>query len=172
MAPLRPPFLYSIAPATLSCASCYPKCVKQNSILTTLFSKIRTALCKTQKKHFLSLRACSLQIFESFLQTHRRIIECFGLEGTFRCHPAQPPCSEQGHLQLDQVAQSPVQPGLGCFQGWGLHCLSGQPVPVFQHPHCKKFLPYIQSKSTLFYPCPITTGLAKKLFPIFFISPL
>ncbi|NXL43142.1 ROS1 kinase, partial [Podilymbus podiceps] len=30
----------------------------------------------------------------------------------------------------DQVAQSPVQPGLECFQGWGLHHLSGQPVPV------------------------------------------
>jgi len=39
-----------------------------------------------------------------------RITECFGLEGTFRCYLAQPPCSEQGHLQLDQVAQSPVHP--------------------------------------------------------------
>jgi len=28
------------------------------------------------------------------------IIECFGLEGTFRGHPAHPPCSEQGLLQL------------------------------------------------------------------------
>jgi len=31
---------------------------------------------------------------------------------TFRGHLAQTPCSEQGHLPLDQVAQSPVQPGL------------------------------------------------------------
>ncbi|KAK4828850.1 LOW QUALITY PROTEIN: hypothetical protein QYF61_000907 [Mycteria americana] len=37
------------------------------------------------------------------------------------------PLQEQGHLQLDQVAQSPIQPDLECFQGWGLHCLSGQP---------------------------------------------
>jgi len=72
-----------------------------------------------------------------------RIIECFGLEGTFRGHLAQPPCSEQGHLQLDQVAQSPVQPGLECFQGGGLHCFSGQSVPVFHSPHGKKFLPRI-----------------------------
>ena len=72
-----------------------------------------------------------------------RIVECFGLEGTFRGQLAQPPCSEQGHLQLDQVAQSPIQPGFECFQEWGLHYLSGQPVPVFHHPYGKKFLPYI-----------------------------
>jgi len=36
-------------------------------------------------------------------QIHR-IIECFGLEGTFRGHLAQRPCSKQGHLQLEQVA--------------------------------------------------------------------
>jgi len=46
-----------------------------------------------------------------------RIIECSGLEGTFRGHLAQPPCSEQRHLQSDQVAQSAVRPGLKCFQG-------------------------------------------------------
>jgi len=34
-----------------------------------------------------------------------KIIECFGLEGTFKSHLVQPPCNEQGHLQLDQVAQ-------------------------------------------------------------------
>jgi len=32
------------------------------------------------------------------------IIGCFGFEGTFGGHLAQPPCSEQGHPQLDQVA--------------------------------------------------------------------
>ena len=46
-----------------------------------------------------------------------RTIECFGLEGTFRGHLAQLPCSEQQYLQLDQVAQSSIQPGLECFQG-------------------------------------------------------
>jgi len=48
---------------------------------------------------------------------------------------------------------------------------------VFHHPHCKKFLPYIQSKSTLFYfkaitPCPVATGPAKKSFPIFLVRHL
>ena len=55
-----------------------------------------------------------------------KITECLGLEGIFRGHLAQPPCSEQGHLQLDQAAQSPVQPSLEWFQGCGLHYLSGQ----------------------------------------------
>ncbi|KAK4813629.1 hypothetical protein QYF61_014389, partial [Mycteria americana] len=45
------------------------------------------------------------------------------------------PLQEQGHLQLDQVAQSPVQPDLEGFQGWGIYHLSGQPVPVPHHPH-------------------------------------
>ncbi|KAK4830334.1 LOW QUALITY PROTEIN: hypothetical protein QYF61_010098 [Mycteria americana] len=43
------------------------------------------------------------------------------------------PLQEQGHLQLGQVAQSPIQPDLECFQGWGLHYLSGQPIPVPHH---------------------------------------
>jgi len=54
-----------------------------------------------------------------------QITECSGLEGTFRGHLVIPTCGKQGHLQPDQVAQSPVQPGLECFQGWGLHDLSG-----------------------------------------------
>jgi len=73
------------------------------------------------------------------LEDHR-IGECFGWEGTFRAHLAHtPPCSKQGHLQPDQVAQSPIQPDLKCFQGCGISHLSGQPVPVFHQPHCKNF---------------------------------
>jgi len=34
------------------------------------------------------------------------------LEGTLKIIWFQPPCHEQGHLPLDQVAQSPIQPGL------------------------------------------------------------
>ena len=62
-----------------------------------------------------------------------RIIEWFGLEGAFKGHLVQALCNEQGYLQLDQVAQSPVQPDLECCQGWGIYHLSGQPVPVFHH---------------------------------------
>ena len=49
---------------------------------------------------------------------NHRLVQWFGLEGTFRGHLVQPHCHEQGHLQPDQVAQSPVQPDLECFQGW------------------------------------------------------
>jgi len=108
--------------------------------------------------------ACKMQEYTGFLRTicqhsllyasqpvdNHRIIECFGLEGTFRGHLAQSLCNEQGHLSLHQVAQSSVQPDLDCFQGWGIYHLSGQPIPVFHHPHYKKCLLYIWSKSTLF----------------------
>ena len=37
----------------------------------------------------------------------------------------QPPCYVQGHQPLDQTAQSCIQPGLECLQGWGIHNLLG-----------------------------------------------
>jgi len=62
-------------------------------------------------------------------------------------------CYRQGHLPLDQVAHSPIQPGLECFPGGGIHSLTGQPVPVSHHPHSEEFLPIISSKSALFQAC-------------------
>jgi len=62
------------------------------------------------------------------------------------------------------------------FLGMGIDHLFGQSVSVFHHPYGKKFLPYIQSKSTLsefkaITPCPIATGPAEKIFPIFLVGP-
>jgi len=37
------------------------------------------------------------------MKKNHRIIECFGLDGTLRGHLAQPPCSKQGHLQLEHL---------------------------------------------------------------------
>jgi len=53
------------------------------------------------------------------------------------------PCYRQGLLPLDQVAQSPIQPGLEHHQGGDTHNPAGQPVPVSHHPHSKKFLPNV-----------------------------
>ncbi|NXB57990.1 KLH29 protein, partial [Struthidea cinerea] len=44
--------------------------------------------------------------------------------------PALPSASLPRNFPLDQVAQSPIQPVLGHFQGWGVNNLPGQPVPV------------------------------------------
>ena len=35
----------------------------------------------------------------------------------------QPSCHVQGHQPLDQAAQSHIQAGLECLQGWGIHSL-------------------------------------------------
>jgi len=65
-------------------------------------------------------------------------VVCF--ERDLKDHLVPTPSCRQGHLPLDQVAQSPIQPGLEGFQGGGIHNLSGQPVPLCHHPHCKEFL--------------------------------
>ena len=47
----------------------------------------------------------------------KRTIESFDLEGTFKGHLVQLPCSEQGHLQLDQVLRAPSSLTLGVSKG-------------------------------------------------------
>jgi len=44
------------------------------------------------------------------------VTEWLGLEGTFKDHLVQFPCHSQGHLALDHVAQSPIQPSIKQFQ--------------------------------------------------------
>jgi len=83
----------------------------------------------------------------------------------------------QGHVLVDQIVQSLVQLDLEHFQGWDTHNFSGKPVPVSCHPHCRKCLPYVQSKSTLFQfktitPCLIPRDPGKKSLSVFLISPV
>ena len=61
----------------------------------------------------------------SFSLIKHRIIEWFGLEGTLKIIWFQAICHGQGHLPVDQVAQSPIQPGLEHCQGGGIHSFSG-----------------------------------------------
>ena len=88
---------------------------------------------------------------------NQRIVESFELEETFKSHLVQLPCSEQLH----QVLRAPSSLTLGVSR-------TGHPpplwvsVPVPHHPHCRKLLPYVLSKSPLLYfetisTCPITT---------------
>ena len=63
------------------------------------------------------------------LQNHR-IMQWPGLKRTTVIIEFQSPCYVQGCQPLDQDAQNHIQPGLECLQGWGIHNLLGQPVPV------------------------------------------
>ena len=58
-------------------------------------------------------------------------------------HLGSTSCYGQDHQPLDQAAQSHIQHGLECLQGWGIHDPLEQPVPVRHHPLCEKLLPNI-----------------------------
>jgi len=62
---------------------------------------------------------------------------------TFEDYLVQPSCHDQGWLSRDQVVQSPIQPDLEHFQGWGIHNFSGQPVAVPHNSHSEEFFPCI-----------------------------
>ena len=72
---------------------------------------------------------------------YHRIIEWFVLEGTLKIIWFQPPCHEQGHLPPGCSELHPTWPE-PC-QGGGSHSFSGQPGPVFHHPHGEEFLPNV-----------------------------
>jgi len=62
------------------------------------------------------------------------------VEKDHNAHPVPPPCYVQGRQPADQAAQSHIQPGLGCLQGWGIHSLLGQPVQCVTTFWVKNFL--------------------------------
>jgi len=69
----------------------------------------------------------------------------------------------------------PIQPGLEHLQGWGIHHLSGQPVPAPHHSHSKEFPPDIQPKPSLLQlktisPCPAIVYPFKELAPLLFLA--
>lgn len=47
-----------------------------------------------------------------------------GLGRTFKGHLVQPLCTQQRPLQLEQAAQSSIQPELEWFQAWTIYHLS------------------------------------------------
>jgi len=63
-----------------------------------------------------------IEVIES--QSHRMA----WVEKDHDAHPVPTLCYVQGRQPPDQAAQSHIQPGLECLQGWGIHSLLGQPV--------------------------------------------
>ena len=65
-------------------------------------------------------------------------------------HQVPNPHHRHGHqppdLLLDEAAQGSIQPGFEHLQGWGIHSLSGQPVPAPYHSLCEEYPPDIHSK--------------------------
>lgn len=57
----------------------------------------------------------------------------FFILNNHRMVPVPAFCHRQGYFPPELVAQSPIQPGLEHVQGWGIHNLSKQPVPVPHH---------------------------------------
>ena len=61
-------------------------------------------------------------------QKDHRIIKRPGLKRTTMIIWFQPPCYVQSRQPPDQAAQSHIQPGLECLQGWGIHNFSQQQI--------------------------------------------
>ena len=55
-------------------------------------------------------------------------------------HLVPTPCYVQGCQSPAQAAQSHIQPGLECLQGWGIHSLLGQPGNSASPPWVKNLL--------------------------------
>jgi len=59
----------------------------------------------------------------------KQVFGCCGSETYAIIFVDPTPCYRQGHLPLDQVAHSPIQPGLECFQGRSILNLGNQQQP-------------------------------------------
>jgi len=60
------------------------------------------------------------------------------VEKDHSAHVVPPPCCVLGCQPAAQAAQSHIQPGLECLQGWGIHSLLGQPVQCLTTFYVKK----------------------------------
>ena len=70
----------------------------------------------------------SFQRFRGLLATQALLKE--ESQNNHNDHPVSTPCYVQGHQPPAQAAQSHIQPGLECLQGWGIHNLLNQDVGI------------------------------------------
>jgi len=75
---------------------------------------IQSGICSVVELEFEIILKVSFEYFnkKKIYRENYKAIELFDLIGTFTNHLVQLPFSEQGHLQLDQVVQSPIQPNI------------------------------------------------------------
>ena len=82
------------------------------------------------------------------------------VEKDLKDHPVPTPCYVQGRQPAAQAAQSHIQPGLECLQGWGIHSLLGQPVQCVTTLWVTNFLLIFNlnllSRFKTIPPCPVT----------------
>jgi len=79
-------------------------------------------------------------VMEQVKNCNHRITESFELEGALKGHLVQLSYNECGHLQLYQVAQSPIQPDLECLQGQAIHLLLGNTFQYVSRLTIENFL--------------------------------
>ena len=106
-----------------------------NILIIDIDDEIQCILSKLAYKTKLRI-VVATEVEEVLSRGNHRIIEWLELNDhrVTMIIEFQPPCYVQGCQPLDQAAQSHIQPGLECLQGWGIHNLPEQPVPVCHHP--------------------------------------
>ena len=100
----------------------------------------------------LALLQAGITIYWYHLQTHR-VFEV-GRDPWKTAGPAS--LLRQGHPE--PVAQHHVQAASEYLQGWRLHNLPGQSVPVLGHPHSEKMFPDVQKEPPVFQVVPTASG--------------
>ena len=95
---------------------------------------MRSRMQGSVSPRFLSMQETAAFVFPG--DHHRMAL----VEKNHSAHLVPTPCYVQGRQPADQAAQSHIQPGLECLQGWGIHSLLGQPVQCVTTLWGKNFL--------------------------------
>jgi len=103
---------------------------------------------------YLILQLCGLSPRLHMMSSQNHRIVVFGRDLWTSSGPI--PLLKQGHLE--PVARDHVQVAFEYLQGWRLHSLSLQPVPVLGHPHMDKVFPDVQREPPVFQFLPMASG--------------
>ncbi|KAK4808149.1 hypothetical protein QYF61_000129 [Mycteria americana] len=132
---------------------------------------------KLKEKALLEVSEMSLTVAEKGQNPKLKTSKLVWVGRDLKDHRVPPPCHGQGCLPLEQAAQSPIQPGLEHFQGWGIHNFSGNLFQCLTALIVKNFFLISNLNLTFFQfkaitPCPITTCPCQKSLSSFPVGPL